>query len=186
MAVRRVVGPLAAKLEIALKELHGLEGRTGWFETAHYPDGTPVAYIAAVQEMGSGPIPARPFMRPTVAEKGAEWMGLFGQGAKACLTGGATPYQVMEKVALKAASDVGQKISQITSPPLSILTLMARARGKQNGISGKKQLGELAGELNKGPPNLAGVSTKPLVWTGLMRQTVTGVVTKGGNVPVKA
>lgn len=36
-----------------LKELDGKVGRAGWFETSKYEDGTPVAAIAAVHEMGA-------------------------------------------------------------------------------------------------------------------------------------
>jgi len=35
-----------------LKELEGKVGRAGWFESAVYPDGTPVATIAAQNEFG--------------------------------------------------------------------------------------------------------------------------------------
>lgn len=171
MAVRRT-GPGVARLVAALKELDGLQAKTGWFETAKYEDGTPVAYVAAVQEFGNGPIPPRPFMRPTVAAKGPEWMDLLGEGARAILTGGATPVGVLEAVALRAAGDVAETVSEIQSPPLSMLTLAARAKtGPNRRLSGGRELGEAGAMM--GPFN---VSTKPLVWTGQMIQSVTGVV----------
>lgn len=159
-------------MRVAFKQLDGLRGKTGWFETAKYTTGVPVAYVAAIQEHGFGPIPPRPFMRPTVAAKGQSWMELFGQGAKAVLDGRFTASQVMESVALKAASDVAKTISEISSPPLSQLTLAARAHaGAGDTISGGKELGEAA--KSYGPFN---VSTKPLVWTGQLIQSVTGIV----------
>ena len=36
-----------------LGELDGVIGRAGWFETSKYEDGTPTAYIAAIQEFGA-------------------------------------------------------------------------------------------------------------------------------------
>lgn len=156
MAVRRS-GPGVAKLSAALKALDGLEGKTGWFETAKYPDkeATPVAYVAAIQEFGAeitfengakAITPARPFMRPTVAERGNVWLGYLRDGAKSVLTGGATASQVMELVTMRAAGDVGKAISQVSAPPLSPLTIQRKG------------------------------STKPLVDTGQMIQSVTGVV----------
>lgn len=151
MAVKRS-GPGVARLVAALAELDGVQAKTGWFETAKYDDGTPVAYVATVHEFGYTPggIPARPFMRPTVAEKRQEWMGLLGDGARAVLTGGATPLQIMEAVALQAAGDVAKAIQGVTTPPLSPLTVASKG------------------------------FNKPLVDTGLMMQSVTGIAEKTG------
>lgn len=45
--------PNAFKILLAnLSTLDGLVGKTGWFATAKYEDGTPVAYIAAINEFG--------------------------------------------------------------------------------------------------------------------------------------
>ena len=35
-----------------VKDLDGKVGKAGWFHTSRYADGTPVAYIAAIQEFG--------------------------------------------------------------------------------------------------------------------------------------
>lgn len=151
MSVRRVPGPAAASVSVALKELDGLVGKTGWFETAKYADGTPVAYVATIQEMGypEGGIPARPFLRPTAAEKGApggEWSQVAAAGARAALNGKTTAAAALEALTLKAAGDVGKTIVSITTPALSPRTIAAK------GFS------------------------KPLVDTGQMLQSVTGVV----------
>ena len=49
--------------------------RVGFLENATYPDGTPVALVAAVQEFGSpvNGIPPRPFFRNMIAAKQDEW-----------------------------------------------------------------------------------------------------------------
>lgn len=154
-------------------DLDNSQAKVGWFESAHYPNGTPVAYVASIHEFGVGPIPARPFMRPAVADDGPNWMKLMGQGAKAVLNGTHTSRQVLEMVALKAAGDVAKKIKAVTSPPLSPTTLLGRYLG---GYTGGKELGAAAALLAQGPQNLGNVSTKPLVDTGQMIQSITGVV----------
>ena len=49
--------------------------KVGFFADATYPDGTPVAMIAAIQDFGApaAGIPPRPFFRNMVAEKSGEW-----------------------------------------------------------------------------------------------------------------
>lgn len=49
--------------------------RVGFLENATYPDGTPVAMIAAIQDYGapSVGIPPRPFFRNMIADKQSEW-----------------------------------------------------------------------------------------------------------------
>lgn len=49
--------------------------RVGFLEGATYPDGTPVALVAAVQEFGSpvNHIPARPFMRTAIEQNQGKW-----------------------------------------------------------------------------------------------------------------
>jgi hypothetical protein len=63
---------LGAKLREIGRCLSAGELQVGFMENADpYPDGTPVALVAAVQEFGSpsNGIPPRPFMRPAVAER---------------------------------------------------------------------------------------------------------------------
>lgn len=139
-------GKGVATITAAISGLDKVQGKVGWFETAHYEDGTPVAYVAAIQEFGTDRIPARPFMRPAVADHGGEWIDLMARGAKAALDGRYTPEQVLEAVTLQAAGDVAKKISAVTAPPLSPVTV------KRKGFD------------------------KPLVDTGQMLQSVTGIV----------
>lgn len=139
-------GPGVGKIVAALQGLDGLEGKVGWFESAHYPDGTPVAYVATIHEFGTGRIPARPFMRPAVADHGREWVDLLGQGAKAAINGGPSPAEVLEAVTLAAAGNVAEKIQAVTSPPLAPVTIKRKGHDK------------------------------PLVDTGQMVQSVTGKV----------
>lgn len=58
----------------------GKKVRVGILRGDNYPDGTPVATVAAVQEYGSPlhGIPSRPFMRNTVAAHSSEWPVTMG------------------------------------------------------------------------------------------------------------
>lgn len=49
--------------------------RVGFLENSTYPDGTPTALVAAVQEFGSpaNNIPPRPFFRNMIASKSGTW-----------------------------------------------------------------------------------------------------------------
>lgn len=80
---------------------------------------------------------------------------------------------------MKAHGDVLDTIAKITSPPLSPITLMARAYRQKYGrdsVTGKT-IGEIAGKI-KGQryditaAEIAGVSTKPLNDTGHMIATM--------------
>lgn len=53
MKVTNTPGPAREKLRILVEGLGKSKGRVGWFESAKYADGTPVAYVAAIQEYGA-------------------------------------------------------------------------------------------------------------------------------------
>ena len=163
-------------LKNLVENLPGKAAKVGWFESAKYEDGTPVAYIAAIQELGvpERSIPPRPTMRPTAAEKGStEWAKVMGEGATAVAEGRATVQQIYDTLGLLAAADVRKAISELTTPELSPVTLLARkARYAGERVAGKK-IGELHREASSGPVDLSGVSTKPLVDSGIMVATLT-------------
>ena len=122
-----------AELDVALKALKGWEGRTGFFEDATYPNGTKVAYVAAIQELGyeEGGIPARPFMRPAVTKNKSRWSDFAARIAKRILKGTQTAQGGMEDLAEFAAEDVKQAIEAVTTPTLKPGTLAARrAKGR--------------------------------------------------------
>lgn len=148
-----------SRLSASLKSIEKLQAKAGWMESAKYEDGTQAAYIAAIHEFGSASngIPARPFMRPTVAAQEVEWKRQLAQGARAVLSGNTDARTVLEAVAKGAAGDVQKTISQITSPGLKDATIKNRLRKKAN----KKKVGNL---------------TKPLVDTGYMMSSIDAVV----------
>ena len=131
------------------------EARVGFFKSSVYEDGTPVAYVAAIQEFGNpaGGIPSRSFIRTTIAEQEGPWRDLMKNGCKAIVNGKATVDQVMEGMGLQAEGDMKAKISQISQPPLKAGTIKNRLK------RGNK-------------------SQKPLVDTGYMLATLTHTVEK--------
>jgi len=50
--IRKVDKKVLANLNAAIKGFDNLKLKVGWFETNKYPDGTPVAYVASIQEFG--------------------------------------------------------------------------------------------------------------------------------------
>src|SRR5208282_5520025 len=61
--------------KLAGKLSTGKSVRIGFFENAVYPDGTPVAMVAAIQEWGAprAGIPPRPYFRNMISAKKGEW-----------------------------------------------------------------------------------------------------------------
>lgn len=141
-------------LATAIRDIQSRKLRVGWFDTARYQDGTPVAYIAAIQEFGHGAIPPRPFMRPTIAQQRQAWRDTLRKGAKQVLAERLTFGQMLTAFGLSAAGEVAESIKAVTAPPLSPRTLAARQAKKKT----------------------PGVSAKPLIDTALMFQSVTAQV----------
>lgn len=165
-------------VQLHLKELAGVVGKVGWFQTAKYESGRPVAEVAAGNEFGipSRSIPPRPFMRPAVAQNQEQWKKLAGQGAAAVIAGKATATEVMEKLTLTAQNEISKNIATLLSPPLSPITIAARKYRKEGKSVTGATIGEIARKLKAGDLDISGVSTKPLEDTGLMSATLTSVV----------
>lgn len=150
--MQRKVMPVRLNLEKAMKDLDGIECQVGWFSSAKYEDGTPVAYVASIQEFGHGPIPPRSFMRTTQAERGGYWQDLVGAATKGVTEGRRSAADVMELLGSQAAGDVRAKIASIQEPALAPGTIAARKRAGNS-------------------------STKPLVDERIMINTLTHQVT---------
>jgi hypothetical protein len=176
--VRRGNPKAFEKIILALKELDGIETKVGWFPGARYENSTPVAYVAAIQEFGAGPIPPRPFFRATITDQKAAWAGFAEMGAKAILRGTHTAHDVMDGLGELAQEDVKETINQITAPPLSPITLELRAMKHKDPalkVTGKT-VGVAASRVKQpGYKLAAGTPDKPLVDTALMITTLTHV-----------
>lgn len=144
----------ARQLEQAMRDLRHKQSKVGWFESAKYEDGTPVAYVAALNELGNN---ARPFMRPTIQERKQVWKAVGKQGARQVINGEATAGHMFELLGLQASGDIARTISSITEPPLSPRTIAAR--------QAKMADGRTVGNL-----------TKPLIESAHMFNTLTCIV----------
>lgn len=165
------------KLEQRIDSLNGAESKVGWFESARYPDGTPVAYVAAIQEYGSpqNSIPSRSFMRTTGIEKQTEWANIAGILAARVVAGKMSVFDAFETIGLQAEGDFAAKIASIVSPPLSKITLGARKFRQEGKKVTGRTIGEIARLLKEGKLDISGVSDKPLVDSALMVNTLTHV-----------
>ncbi len=177
MEVKRTHPKAFDELELKLKELEGYEGRVGWFPGAEYADtGTSVAYIAAIQELGYGPIPPRPFMRPAATKNQSAWKKVASDGAKQILAGKVSGQDVMEALTATAQGNVQEAIAGVNSPPLSPITLWARYLRKQKGVKITGSIiGQIAAKIHSGEygPKPPIDDSKPLNDTGRMLATLT-------------
>lgn len=160
MKIRYEPGPGRDALEKLVKALRKQNIDVGWFESAKYKNGTPVAYVAAIQEFGDtgNSIPPRPFMRPTIKKKKSSWQKLARNYAKAILRNENTPAEALTGIGLAVQADMQETITKIFEPKLADSTIAARRRRQAN--------------KSKNAP----VSEKPLVDTGLMLSTLIHVV----------
>lgn len=173
--IRKNKGEMALVIQ-RIKELGEKKLTIGVFESAKYEDGTPVAGVAAVQELGSAKmgIPPRPFFRTTAEEKKEEWKDLFRRAAEAVLDGKLSGEDALDRIGLQVAGQVKTKITQIQEPALSPVTLHLRKLKQQ----GEEITGSIVGAAKKkaaSGENLdtSGVSTKPLVDDGILLASIT-------------
>jgi len=161
VTVTRTPGPVSAKqLAVILEGMNGYQGKAGWFESSKTANGTPMAYIAAIQNYGyaAGGIPPRPIMEPTIRRNQAAWTNAAKQGSLAVLNGKATMQDVFTQLSGNAAGEIQKTISSIYSPALKEATIKSRVRRAAQGKS-------------KG-------TIKPLIDTGAMFDAVTFNVEK--------
>jgi len=166
-----------AKLDAILRDLARKVERpgtlsVGFLEGATYPDGTSVPMVAALQEYGApaAGIPPRPYFRGMIASRSGTW----GATLAALLKGnGYDGHAALNLMGEEIAADLRDSIIAVTAPPLSPVTLMLRQmRAKSPGlrVTGKV-VGEAAARVAAGQ-TASGVSTKPLIQTGQMLNSV--------------
>lgn len=121
---------LMARLkEIADKAGNGGTLRAGFLENATYPDGTPVALVAAVNEFGRPEQnqPPRSFFRTMIAEKQKGWPRALGALAKS------NDYDIDKTLGQMGEGIKGQlqeSIRQLDSPPLAPVTVARKGFDK--------------------------------------------------------
>lgn len=100
----------------------------GFLAEAKYPDGTPMAMIAAIQDFGApnAGIPPRPFFRNMIAAKRHEW----GPAVRdLLLDNGYDALRTLQLAGEAIAGQLRQSIVDTNSPPLAESTLRARGVG---------------------------------------------------------
>lgn len=169
------------RLQKQLKQVDSKTLQVGWFSSAKYDDGKPVAGVAAVQEYGSPGrgIPARPFIRPTINDKQTDWDKIVESGARAVIRGSTTFDNVLNGLGLKVSDDIKNTIETTTYQPLSPITIALR-RLRNNEIQiGGALVGAVASAISRGetgPGQLGDQSfgnKTPLQETGRMIATIT-------------
>jgi hypothetical protein len=94
------------KILKGVKKLDGVSVETGIPEdAADYPNGTPVALVAAVHEYGTDTTPARPFIRPVLDGKGSKYASLSG-GVGAAVLDGKKPDEALNKMGESISADI--------------------------------------------------------------------------------
>jgi hypothetical protein len=96
--------------------------RVGFLENATYPDGKPVAMIAAIQEFGAprAGIPPRPFFRNMIADKEHEWPAAV---AGLLLDSDYDLARALDMAGFAIEGQLRQSIQQTNSPPLADSTV---------------------------------------------------------------
>jgi len=122
------------KLEKSLTEISRKLGRggsvkVGFLSGANYPDGTPVALIASLQDFGApaAGIPPRPFFRNMIAAKSGEW----AEAVRLNLVD--TNYDVdktLARVGEGIAGQLRQSIVDTNEPPLKPATVRRKGFSK--------------------------------------------------------
>lgn len=156
----------------------------GFFESAKYTDGAPVAYIAAIQEFGypEGSIPSRPFFRNAIKANEEKWQAASSKLMLSVIEGKLSKEQALEQLGQLIKGDIQESIIDGSYAPLSNLTLLLRQHSK----SGKEVTGKTVGSASRalaflpseGVAESLGVSDKPLIDTGHMMRSVDYVVEK--------
>lgn len=140
------------------------------------------AEIAYINEHGDPArrIPPRPFMEPGLARCRDKVRETMAQGVQQLGTGG-TLRPAAERVGLICQASIRDVFTDNDWKPLSPRTIMARAQrtvAKHKGFADKTaraQQSELQRELARRADD------RPLIDTGALRQSITYVVTEGGD-----
>lgn len=166
------------QITVALNSLNNLTGRTGWFPGAKYEDGTPVAYAAALNELGHGNTPARPFMRPAVADNESKWKETIATAARRVVEGKLSGKSALELLVIQAEGDIKNAILDVFDPPLSPITLELRAMKKRDPSLKvtAATVGQAAYRVQQPGYKTPNVNSKPLVDSGLMIATLSSGV----------
>lgn len=127
-------------------QLDSKQLKVGFIDGATYPDGTPVAMVAAINEYGrpENNQPPRTFFRNAIAEHESEWTDAIARGIRA----GYPVDQVLEVVGAQIQGDVQESIAQIITPPLAASTIAARKSKGNNSTKPLVDTKVMIGDVN--------------------------------------
>lgn len=146
--------------------------KVGFLEGSTYPDGTPTATVAAIQNFGAPArgIPPRPFFTNMIKEKSPRWASALAALLK---RNNWDVEKTLNQMGAGIKGQLQQSIADTNAPPLSDITLMLRKMRSENPdleVTGAT-VGEAARRVKAGE-STAGVSTKPLIDTTQMINSV--------------
>lgn len=124
----------------AARMINARKVQIGFFPTATYDDGTPVAGVAAVQEFGTVDagkghntvIPGRPFFREAIAEGKPDYSKMITASLK--VTGG-NAEKALTVIGRKIQTDVQESIRNWSEPPNATSTV--KQKGFNDPLIGK-------------------------------------------------
>jgi hypothetical protein len=161
-----------SRLEAALSDLARKVAvpatlRVGFLEGARYPDGTPVAMVAATQNFGAPAkgIPPRPFFSNMIAAKSDGWGPSL---ARILERNGYDAVQSLELLAEGIKGQLREAIVATNSPPNAMATNLLKNRFPMGGAT----FGDVIQAWRDAAAGETAPAGKPLVWSGHMLNSV--------------
>lgn len=114
-----------AKIAAGFNKASTLE--VGFIDRAAYPDGTPIAAVAAYNEFGTEHIPPRPFFRNMVKKNSSKWPGFIVAALKA---NGNDAEKALGRVGSELQRELQDSILSNTPPPNAESTAKAKGFNK--------------------------------------------------------
>lgn len=132
MVIRHERGTGHEALERTITALAEKQVKVGYFPHSTYPDGTPVAGVAVVQEHGSVArgIPPRPTFGPTIAEGRQMQRDAIAAAVRRAVDGTQTVDQGLDQLGMAIVGEIKQAIAALTSPPLKAATIERKGSSK--------------------------------------------------------
>lgn len=149
--------------------------RVGFLEGSTYPDGTPVATVAAINNFGApgAGIPARPFFTKMIDEKSGNWGEAF---ANRLIANDWDLDKSLAQMGEGISGQLRQAIIDMNDPANSPVTNLLKQRFPMGGYAPDdvwQAFSDVAGGEDSAPAG------KPLVWSGVMLNSVSYEITDG-------
>lgn len=117
-----------ALADIAKKASKATELDVGFLADATYPDGKPVAMVAALNEFGHDNVPPRPFFRGMISDKSPEWPEAVGD---LLVANGYDATRTLEQTGAAIKGQLQEAITVYVGPPLAESTIARKGNNKQ-------------------------------------------------------